>query len=96
MLQPVKPVAMPDQAWSNEAVPSAATATCLISEEAKRTMEAQNVRAEIQQPQAPLLPSVEMIPDAAAGIAHATPHSGDGSVAPIAVDPEATNPHAAQ
>ncbi len=55
-------------------------------------MKVQEVRAEIQRPQAPLLLSVEMIPDPAAGSVHAIPQRGDGGVAPIAVDPEATNP----
>lgn len=72
---------------------SICTARNTAAEEPQRTLEAQEVRAENQRPQAPLLLSVEVIPDAAARSANARPQSENGGVAPIAVDPEATKSH---
>lgn len=63
------------------------------AEEPTRSVAPQEVRAEIQRPQTPVLLSVEVISDAAARSGNAMPQSGDGGVAPIAVDPEATKPH---
>ncbi len=75
------------------AIISICTVRNTAAEEPRRIAEAREAEAEIQRPEAPVLLSVEVIPDATASSANAMLQNGDGAVAPIAVDLETTNPH---